>query len=841
MSLKTKVAMIITITVSAVLILHGILSYLAARDSKMEEMQTRLKLVSRQIAVSLEHARYANLHMEDMLGEKIRLAAIVAKKSLPPKAAQVTNEQLAKLSEQTGVSYMTLFVRTKDDIVGVRSSDPKELNLSTKDWGYWYTAFEQLFDQRMVTIPEGQKLPNFWAGPLDVSSSDPSFVDKWGYYYDGTTDYIINPYIRDNSLLGLSNNLGPEPSIAKFLETYESLLEITGFNPDNMGKPVNYTEQSGQTFVKLADQPVAFGSYLYQDDADAEAVQAALKFNSQVIKSVTVNGKKVVKSFFPIQVDRPYVVSIVADYNAVDEVMYDQLVTDLSHLLFTIILLFILSYLIAAVIIRPIQQIHHGVKRIAEGQIGYQLTVSRKDEIGVLSERINVMSLRLRRYTDELKDKNREIQYQAYHDALTGLYNRHAFNEHMQQVLTGPDVFKQAAVLFIDIDRFKSINDLFGHRAGDMFIGQTAAWMLDLLPHEGNLYRFGGDEFLILLSNTSMESAIALAERLLHPQTEHPAHEAEVLAVQFSIGISCYPKDGLTADELISAADNAMFKVKELGGASYCVFSSEMNEEVQRRLLIESGLRRALERTELYLVYQPYVDLQTSNIVGHEALLRWNHPDLGFVSPVEFIPVAEETGLIVEIGLWTIREACRQTKLWQEEGHQDLTISVNMSGRQFQQQNLVETVRNAIASSGLDPAFLTLEITENIAIHNERNVMTKLQELKDIGIRIALDDFGTGYSSLSYLGKYPLDILKIDKSFVQHSYTDSGEKEIVKTIIAMAHSLKLKVIAEGVETTEQLQYLEQERCDVVQGYLISRPLTAEDCGAFLRSKRHDAR
>ncbi|MFC4100276.1 EAL domain-containing protein [Paenibacillus xanthanilyticus] len=830
MSVKTKIAFMITLTVSVVLVLHVILSYYAAKETVVGELQDKFRLFTKQIRTSVENAAYANQRAEELLGEKIRLAALAAKKSLPPLASQVTNEQLERLSAETGVSFITLFVRTQDDIVGVKSSDPKEIGLGTKDWGYWYTAFEQLFDHREVTIPEGQKLPHYWSGPLEVSSSDPNSIDKWGYYYDGTTDYIINPYVRDNSITGFGDRFGPDAVIGRQLEDYDPLLEVTGFNPATFGKPLPVTKQSGQEFVLLADKPVQFGSYRYANEqTDARYVREAMETNKPVWYAATLNGKHVIKTFAPIKANRAYIIGITVDYDVVDQALNRQLRTGLTILTVSLVLTFLVSYVLAGLFIRPLRRILLGVQAMSAGSIGLQIPVASKDEVGMLTEQINAMSRNLGIYTEELKTKNDEIRHQAHHDPLTGLLNRHAFQDHIAQVTGREAEVGLAAVMFLDIDRFKSVNDLFGHSIGDAVIRETAARMRNELPEDGLAYRVGGDEFIVLLPGVGAEQAEQLARKLVAAQAEAMVCGGQELYVTFSIGISRYPDDGTTADVLVSAADNAMFKAKEQGGGVYEVFSCELYQAVQRRVLIENSLRKALDRGEFRLVYQPLVDARGCMTIGHEALIRWRHPELGTISPMEFIPIAEETGHIVEIGMWALREACLQTKSWQDEGAEKLGISVNLSGRQFQQPELVECIEAVLAETKFDPKLLTLEITENIAIHNERHVMSKLTQLKQLGIKIALDDFGTGYSSLSYLAKFPLDSLKIDKSFVQNIGGNAGEKEIVKTIIGMAHSLNLKVTAEGVETEEQLAYLKQEACDFAQGYLIDRPLEPEAC------------
>ena len=419
-------------------------------------------------------------------------------------------------------------------------------------------------------------------------------------------------------------------------------------------------------------------------------------------------------------------------------------------------------------------------------------------------------------------------QHQAYHDPLTDLPNRVMFNDRLTLALAHASRHrKMLAVLLVDLDRFKTIIDTLGHAMGDRLLRGVAERLHECLENGDTLARQGGDEFVILLPQVNRaDKAVKLAQRMLEalkPSFHFGSHE---LHITTSIGIALYPYDGEDTDTLLKNADTALYRAKEQGRNNYQLYTPAMNARAFERLALENSLRKALERREFLLHYQPQVQLLSGQITGTEALLRWQHPDLGLVYPAEFIPLAEETGLIVSLGEWVMRTACVQNQAWQRAGLPPMTVAVNLSARQFQHHDLVETVQRILKETEMAAQWLELEITESIAMQNADYTIVVLRELKDMGIQISMDDFGTGYSSLSYLKKFPIDTLKIDQSFVRDLNSDPSDAAIAKAVIVLAHSLKLKVIAEGVETQEQKNFLREHGCDVTQGYLFSNPLPA---------------
>lgn len=423
-----------------------------------------------------------------------------------------------------------------------------------------------------------------------------------------------------------------------------------------------------------------------------------------------------------------------------------------------------------------------------------------------------------------------QIKHLAYHDALTGLPNRLLFKDRLTVALSHAQRdHSRLAVLFLDLDRFKVINDSLGHNIGDQLLQAVAARVQSCVRDSDTVARLGGDEFTLLLPSLGKSEDAALVAQKIIEAVRYPFHiEGREFFITTSIGISLYPEDGADAATLIKNADTAMYQAKEQGRDNYQLFNAFVNAKALQRIALEHGLRRALVNQELTLYYQPIFDLRTGRITGMEALMRWTHPDMGSVPPAVFIPLAEATGVMVSLGGWAMREACSQAKSWHDAGFRNLSLAVNLSVTQLQQMDLVERVRDILAETGIRPDLLELEITESSAMQSPELSVRILYELKKLGIRVSLDDFGTGHSSLSYLKRFPIDTLKIDQSFVRDINSDSDTAAIVTAIIAIAHSLRLKVIAEGVEDSEQAAFLKRYACDQMQGYLVKPPVPASE-------------
>jgi diguanylate cyclase (GGDEF)-like protein len=427
----------------------------------------------------------------------------------------------------------------------------------------------------------------------------------------------------------------------------------------------------------------------------------------------------------------------------------------------------------------------------------------------------------------------------AQYDALTGLANRTLFQDRLAQAIARAHRSeRRIALLFLDLDRFKEINDSLGHEAGDRVLQETAARLRQSLREGDSVARLGGDEFTVVLEDVADADEVrGVAQKLMHAFAEPFRVDRQDLYVTPSMGIALYPADGADADSLLKHADTAMYQAKSEGRDNFQFYAAAMSAAAHERLSLEGSLRQALERGEFVLHYQPVVRLASGEISSVEALLRWRHPDEGLLPPGRFIAAAEQTGLIVPLGDWVLRAACAQAARWQAAGLRPLRVAVNLSARQFRKGRLLQAVREALAASGLASRWLMLEITETLLMDNPRASGATLQELKEMGVHMALDDFGTGYSSLAYLKLFPIDIIKIDRSFVRDIVTDVDDAAIVRATIGLAASLGMLTTAEGVETREQLAFLQEHGCRLGQGFLFSPPVEAEAFAAMLREER----
>jgi len=428
----------------------------------------------------------------------------------------------------------------------------------------------------------------------------------------------------------------------------------------------------------------------------------------------------------------------------------------------------------------------------------------------------------------ERKRVEEQIEYQAYHDALTGLPNRRLFRDRLTVALAHARRLKNPlAVMFLDLDRFKVVNDTLGHSTGDELLKAIAARLQASLREEDSIARMGGDEFTVLLADLKTpDDAAKIAQKVLDTVALPLQIDGTELFITTSIGIALFPSDGDTAEILLANADHAMYRAKDAGRNSYQLFTPAMNSRALERLSLENDLRHALERGELQLHYQPQINIVSGRVMGVEALLRWNRPGFGLVSPMDFIPIAEETRLIVPIGEWVLREACRQAKAWQGDRPAGFRMAVNLSPRQFQHSDLPQVIASALELSGLAPGDLELEITESLAMQNTSRTISTLHRLREMGVQIAIDDFGTGHSSLNYLRSFPIDSVKIDQEFVQEIEASAPDRAIVSAVIGMARGLRLRVTAEGVETDHQLAFLREQGCEEVQGFLFGEPVPA---------------
>jgi diguanylate cyclase (GGDEF)-like protein len=497
-----------------------------------------------------------------------------------------------------------------------------------------------------------------------------------------------------------------------------------------------------------------------------------------------------------------------------------------------------LGVLVAAILSRRItgsvMQLIAFSKRVASGDFSARAEQSGEHEFAILAHAMNQMAESVENSHVLLEGSADKLKHQATHDALTGLPNRSLLEDRLKQAISYADRFnRMVTVVFIDLDGFKLINDSLGHQTGDDLLKVIAERMLTCVRSVDTVVRLGGDEFVIVLPEQG-EAIIPTLQRIQQAIAQPVLLGSQTLQVSGSIGLAIYPADGADAATLLMNADAAMYRAKELGRNNYQFYAAELNSRIHEKLAMQEGLRDAVARSEFQLLYQPKVDLHSGKVIGIEALIRWHHPVRGMVPPAQFIPIAEETGLIVPIGEWVLRTACKQNKAWQDAGMPAISVSVNVSARQFKEKDLVRRVAHALEESGLDAQYLELELTEGLIMQDIESALKTMRALQAMGVQISIDDFGTGYSSLSALKTFPIVRLKIDKAFVDGIASNEDDKAIARAVISMGHQLNLKIIAEGVETEQQLAFLRANNCDEMQGYLFSQPVTAENIPALLR-------
>lgn len=503
------------------------------------------------------------------------------------------------------------------------------------------------------------------------------------------------------------------------------------------------------------------------------------------------------------------------------------------------------------IFLNPILELRNVMKIASNGNLNVISTIKSTNELGDLSRGLNKMlhtiksnydelssmHERLLETEDTLRNNYARIEYLAYHDVLTGLLNRLSFIEFTNQILGNSKVSKDHhAVFFIDLDNFKMINDTLGHDYGDLLLKQTAKRLLMLLSEKDCIARAGGDEFMIIKSYiSSSKEAIAFANTVIHHFQMPLILDEETAYVAMSIGIAMYPENGLDTTSLTKNADIAMYNSKESGKNKYTLFNHQMEEQLNHKNLITEVLRHAIYNSEVYMLYQPQVSLKENRVVAFEALMRIYNPRMGLLSPREFIPIAEETGLINELGSWALREACRFNKSLIDCGITPCVVAVNISPVQINRFDFFEQLSSILEQTQLPPQYLELELTESALVSSIPGTVTIIQKLHEIGVKVALDDFGTGYSSLNYLAKMNIHTLKIDKSFIDNICVSNKELSMVHTIIRLAHHLGIQVVAEGVEHSSQLVLLNEKKCDLVQGFVYSKPLLSNDLVSILKS------
>ncbi len=535
--------------------------------------------------------------------------------------------------------------------------------------------------------------------------------------------------------------------------------------------------------------------------------------------------------------DRLGTVCLEASIEGMEEKFYQAAGLGGLGLLVSVALAFLLATRLQKVISGPIENLASAMHNVSrEKDYSRRVEPCSGDELGSLIESFNDMLSQVQLRDLELQKNQESLRYLANHDALTKLPNRLLLGDRLQQAISKARRSQQKmALMFLDLDRFKNINDTLGHDVGDMLICQVARRLAESIRASDSVARFGGDEFVIILEEIHDLNHISQVTEKVLRSIEQPFELGEhQVFVTASIGVAIFKDDADNVEEILKYADMAMYRAKERGRNNFQFYTAEMNERVQKLIDIENGLRRALNLGQFVLHYQPQMDLLSGRLIGIEALLRWNHPELGLIEPEGFISQAEESGLIIPIGEWVLKTACAQNKSWHEMGFPPMAVAVNISPRQFRHRDLIRSVSCALEESGLESRYLGLEITESMVMHDVEIATEIMEELSATGVKLAIDDFGTGYSSLGYLKRFPIKRLKIDRTFVRDVNSNSNDSAIASAIVAMARSMNLEVVAEGIETETHLNCMVEKGCVMGQGYFFSRPLLPADMEDFLK-------
>ncbi|MBL0388719.1 EAL domain-containing protein [Tumebacillus sp. ITR2] len=831
--LTTQILKRIAIALGIVGVLTIVTTLLYFKVGMEDQLNTDVQSTKEVITNAMESTNTSTKITEHLIDMQLLTASKAISKELQGKTLQqISRNDLMRLRDEWGLNGISLFVKEGTDIKIVQSSDLSEIGLNTKSWGEWYTAFNQLMSNQKVSVGLGYADEHYWAGPISKAEWNHHYY-KYAYYDDGTTPFMINPYVMDQDILYLEFQSGPTQMIDRITAQNTSLEEIGVINVPAFLKGDNNTVSSPDT-----DLPILYGKNSNQLPEDAKMLTEMLKDNKEKRVDFIKDGRSLQKFYIPLSDSRAIVIVTNTERQQNLELRF------LSVLLLSFVASFLTIFFVVRIIaqrrLKPLNEMQAFMQSVSEGDLSGQLEVRENNELGWLAEHINRMTVKMRNLIAEVEDRSqRQITHMAYHDDLTNLPNRKHFTDVLGQALNMAQITEsKIAVMFLDLDRFKNVNDSLGHATGDRLLREVSRRLLGSLSENHLLARMGGDEFAMLVPDLeSPEDAAKLAQRALGLFETPLLFEGREFMITASIGISVSPQDGNDAETLLRNADTAMYSAKEGGRNNFQFYTPEMNEMILEQLETEKSLRYALDHDEFVLFYQPQVDIATGQIIGTEALIRWQHPERGLVPPNQFIPIAESVGLIVPLGEWVLRTACIQNKEWQAAGFPPIKVAVNLSARQFEQPNLVDTVASILEETGLHPQYLHLEITETLAMKNANHAIDKLYALKNLGIQLSIDDFGTGYSSLNYLKKFPIDTLKIDRSFVGDIPGDSDDAAIVTAIIAMAHNLKLTVVAEGVESQAQLEFLRAQNCNEMQGFLFSRPVPAHEVAQLLYEKK----
>jgi len=706
-----------------------------------------------------------------------------------------------------------------------------------------------VYDEIRFILTDGYE-DSHWSRSDYVNRHDEEHSSSWFAQLDGTSDAVYhqvstNPDNNERVLYAFKPLRLVDLSVeeARAEKTLRGFLGIT--------LRLDWLQDSLQALILEAQQSVDLyseqGELLFSA-GDLESVRLDVSESSEDRLALQEPIEK--EGHYQLQVQTQlgyrilYRVNITAAHTKARALALQIFFITLASIAFTLLLLFV--FLRRSVIV-PLRDLAYASRDIGRGQLKTRVSLGGCDEVNDLSKGFNDMA-------QSLVDNDEKIRFIAYHDSLTRLPNRRMFHYLLSNTIAAADRNNERiGLLFLDIDNFKTINDSLGHDVGDELLQQFARRVSEsmrdedmLLPPDARpqdnddllrsdlVARLGGDEFTVLLPRLQTTAGASLvAQRIIESINRDFVLKQHHLRITTSIGITLYPDNGTSPDDLIKFADIAMYHAKSQGKNNFQFYSEELNEAIADRVERENELRAAIEKRQLTVYFQPQIKLPSRQIYGLEALVRWQHPEKGMISPVRFIPLAEETGMIVELGSWVMHETCRIAESWRKQGLLGACVSVNISSRQFERQDVALLVEQALGSSGLPAQYLTVELTESAIMSNREDNLAVLRKIKQWGVKVSLDDFGTGYSSLSYLRAFPVDTLKIDRQFIVEAQKEQEVRAIISAIVIMAHALKLDVVAEGVEDAKQLEYLESIGCDVIQGFYFSRPLPQAEAVAFL--------
>lgn len=815
MRLKTKIISLVLLLVVAPILSLGIISYNYLRDSESEK-------IIRQIQSSLEH-------IERSYNTRKQIAE--ANTDLFSQHSIVLQYALTESEE---IRYDLLY------------------NSLMVQFARFHKAFPDYHKIRFI-LPDGTEDAVWSSSAIGDDDSDIPFFDTIaaadrdtlsGIYKNDDTQRIS---LYTSKRLTLSDPTidpyGKNPKLRGYLTLSSSLASLSEqIYATKIGKTgqLVIADNEGKILVQPQQKKNATAARLNQIPVSAiKTKKSGDRFTSSVIKlrgqDILVNGLTLSDQF--------HLLALLPEQELI---MDSRKVADFAFLIMVVAIVIAVSlsiWVLHKIIINPIQVVHDATHRLAKGELSDKIPVSSTDEVGELARAFEKMA-------QSLKQSNEQISRLAYHDSLTGLPNRRMFQEFLIKKLADAKRHNRTlAVLFLDLDDFKRVNDILGHQAGDQLLQEFAKRLASCIraedylaqagTHEASdqnnvVARLGGDEFIILLNNLQRDhNAAIVADRILQSLKDPFTVLSNELHMNTSIGITVYPDDAQDEDTLIKNADIAMYHAKNRGKMNYQFFSDAMNQNIQNRFSMETRLRKALQQEEFVLHYQPQIDMVSGRICGIEALIRWNDPDEGMISPDRFIHLAEESGLIIPITEWVIDTACRQNLQWQNQGLPQIPVSVNVSGVQLSRKEAAKHIIATAQATGLPLEWLMVEITESVFLEYQADSIQNLIQLRQADIAIALDDFGTGHSAISYLKQFPIQILKVDRSFINKINNNKADATIIASIIAMAHAMGLKVVAEGVESQQQYLLLRGLECDYVQGYYLSKPLPAPKLSQWL--------